>query len=88
MSLTKKNDVKNHLLSRYQKRLHLDIPDSVPHSILYLEPVPTLARITSTEFSQDFLAEHSSSQTAVPSADYEIAPTSSLPPAVFKSARV
>ena len=68
MSLIKKSDVKNHLSSHFQRRIHLVSPISLPDPTGFSgsEPIPQQAN--PEQVSADSSAEFTSPQTWVPGA--------------------
>lgn len=65
MSLIKKSDVKNHLSSRYRTQIHLCQPESQPDATAFSVAEPDAIQANSLNFAADFVAEHSSSGTAL-----------------------
>ncbi len=102
MSFTKKNDIQNHHSARFHKLVYLDrsksLPDATgisgsdsgsagPDLTMPDLPGPNLLRPSPSEFANDFLAEHSFSQTAVLSANHPVDSASSQAPEASKSAQ-
>jgi hypothetical protein len=65
MNLVKKSDVKNHLSSRYRTKIHLCEPVSQPRATGFSMPERDESKAAPSRFAEDFLAEHSSSGTAL-----------------------
>jgi hypothetical protein len=68
MSLHKQSDVKNHLSSRFRTKIHLCRPVSDAASLSVDEP--DTIKAVPLGFAEDFLAEHSSSDTAAAPAGF------------------
>jgi hypothetical protein len=64
MSLIKKSDVKNHLSPRYRTKIHLCRPLSQPDATGYSVAEPDAIKTNPSDFTTDFVAEHSSSATS------------------------
>ena len=87
MSLTKKSDVKNHLSARHRREIHLYRPVSQPDATGFsLAEQGTIEPVLS-DFTEDFVAEHSSSDIPLEPADQLTHSVSSQTPKVSKSAR-
>lgn len=69
MSNIRQSDVKNHLSPRFRTKIHLCQPGSQPDATGYSVAEPDAIETNPSNFSEDFVAEHSSSGAAVAAAD-------------------
>ncbi len=65
MSLIKKSDVKNHLSPRHRTQIHLCQPESQPDATGFSVAEPDATKANPSSFTDDFVAEHSSSGTSI-----------------------
>jgi hypothetical protein len=65
MSQIRQSDVKNHLSPRFRTKIHLCDPVSPPDATGHSVPEADAIQANSSNFAQDFVAEHSSSGAAV-----------------------
>jgi len=64
MSIINRTDVKNHMRPPFLSKIHLCPPESQPDATGFSEAEPSVMNATQSEFSADFVAEHSSSSTS------------------------
>ena len=69
MSLIKKTDVENHLSPRDHTKIHLCPPVGPSDATGFSVAEPGTMKADPSSFAEDFVAEHSSSDTAVAPAD-------------------
>ncbi len=60
MSIIIRSDVKNHMRPPFLAKIHLCPPESQPDATGFSETEPSIVNATQSEFSADFVAEHSS----------------------------
>jgi hypothetical protein len=65
MSQIRQSDVKNHLSPRFRTKIHLCDPASPPDATGHSAPEPGAIQANSSNFAQDFVAEHSAPGAAV-----------------------
>jgi len=85
MSLIEKNDVKNHLSPRFRTKIHLCEPESQPDATGCSVAEPNAIKANASSFTEDFVAEHSSSRVAVVPIDSEAGSSSQQAPTISKS---
>ena len=85
MSLVKKSDVKNHLLSPYRTQIHLCKPESQPDATGFSGAESDTIKADPSTFSEDFVAEHSSSGAAVAPGNPSIGSIGPQAPAASKA---
>jgi len=64
MSLIRQSDVKNHLSPRFRTKIHLCEPESQPDATGFSAAEPDTIEKTSSDFTADFVAEHSAPDAA------------------------
>jgi hypothetical protein len=82
-----KSDVKNHLSPRYRREIHLCQPASQPDATGFSVAEPGAIKSDPSDFAKDFLAEHSSSGTALAPTDHLTGSIRPQAPTVSKSAQ-
>lgn len=87
MPLIKKIDVKNYRATHRHMRVHRDLSASVPDATEISGPGTNSVGPNLPGFAEDFLGEHSSSQTAAPSTNHVAGSAGPQAPATSKSAR-
>jgi hypothetical protein len=87
MSQFRQSDVKNHLSPRFRTKIHLCDPVSPPNATGNSVPVPDAIQANSSNFAQDFVAEHSSPGAAVAPTDPVTGPIRLHVATASKSAR-
>ena len=85
MSIVKKSDVKNHLSARHRTQIHLCQPESQPDATGFSAAESGAAESGPSIFTEDFLAEHSSSRKPVAPASRAAGAAASQASAAAKS---
>jgi hypothetical protein len=87
MSLVNKSEVKDHLSPRDSTKIHLCEPVSQPDATGFSGAESEAINTNPSVFAKDFVAEHSSSGTAVAQGNRLISSFGSQAPAISKSVR-
>jgi hypothetical protein len=87
LSLIKKSDIKNHLSARHHKRIHI-VPVSQPDATGFSGTNQAPVETSEAAFKQDFIADHTTSGTAVAPCDGSIGSPQPETPAAFGTAKV
>lgn len=87
MSDIKRSDVKNHTRPSFLTKIHLCQPESQPDATGFSEAGPDVINAAQPNFTEDFVAEHSSAGVAAAPGDHLPGSFDSEAPTESKSAR-